>query len=115
MKPVKGSILIKQGERHKRRWKKHLFLLEGEYLYYFESESDEQPRGVIFIRGARIREEAAVGESRRARCFSVRAAVGWSLVSRDVFTDRTYFFCTDSYFELNEWMALLIKASRSLL
>lgn len=45
VKPVKGGALIKQGERNKSSFKRYLFLLQDEYLYYYTDTTDAGPRG----------------------------------------------------------------------
>jgi len=45
VKPVKGGCLIKQGERNKSSFKRYLFLLQDEYLYYYTDTVDAGPRG----------------------------------------------------------------------
>lgn len=39
VRPIKGSLMLKAPS-----YKQYLFLLEGEYLYYYETETDTVPR-----------------------------------------------------------------------
>ena len=111
MKPIKGALLTKQGERNKNSFKQYLFLLDGEYIYYYSTAYDKQPRGVLWLHGCKVADEPTNEKLKQLRCFSLRTRKGWNLVDRQLYVDRTYYFYTEEFSEMNEWMALCNKAS----
>jgi len=58
--PVKGGLLQKQGTGGLRTWKGRIFMLEGPYLYYYGSERDTQPKGVIYLASCAVQHEVEV-------------------------------------------------------
>jgi hypothetical protein len=109
--PVKGGVLEKQGKTF-RGWSKRFFLLEGprraraaraaraarslaragKYLYYYASERDTEPRGVISLVECRVQEEH---EERRPNCFALFALRGWNVQQKRDSRARKYVFCAE--------------------
>lgn len=110
VRAVKGGRLHKRGHRSTSGWREHMFLLEGEYLFYYDSVRDTEPRGAVWLGGAEVRAEPDVrGPDRAATAFSVRAARGWK--PGTTFNNRTYYLYTNTTGELDEWIALLRRAA----
>jgi len=107
---VKAGILTKQGDTFKS-WKTRLFLCEGHFLYYFVSEQDEAPRGVISLVGCVVKVEPEVGAAKKSNCFSLRAKRSYNAHSKKQFADRLYYFLADSYSDMSDWMSILVKCS----
>lgn len=111
VKPVKGSMLFKQGNKSSS-CSQHIFLLEGEFLYYYETTRDAAPRGVVWLRGAKVSPAPHVnGPEKGLHGFTVKAIQGWKPHSKRTFEYRTYVLFAKSYQDLNEWIALLRKAA----
>jgi len=110
--PIKGGVLIKQGQSHKS-WKKRLFLLTEKYLYYYVSTQDKTPRGVISLVGCAIDQDTALSKEKGTYCFSLRAERSWNFKLSKSFQDRTYYFCTSELSEINDWIALIRALSKS--
>jgi uncharacterized membrane protein YgcG len=62
MAPAKKGWLLKQGTGAFRGWKKHWFLLADSCLYYFITQSDNDPRCIIPLENCRV-EPMAGGSS----------------------------------------------------
>jgi len=110
-RPIKGGILVKQGQQYKS-WKKRIFLLNDHFLYYYVSSEDKAPRGVIALGGCEVKQEVEIGREKGIYCFSVKALKSWNVNLNKFFKDRTYYFCTPQMAEMNDWMALLLKMSK---
>lgn len=65
--PVKEGWLWKQGGRYKG-WKRRRFILNDGCLYYFDSTSDKEPRGIIPLENVNVRE---VDDKTKQFCFEI--------------------------------------------
>lgn len=109
LRPIWGGMLAKQGGF--KSWSNKLFVLEGKYLYYFNSERDEVPKGVINVQSCQVRIAGNVSvPSKQPFCFSLFSYRGWNIEQNKNFFNRTYYFCTESVQALNDWMSVLSKA-----
>lgn len=109
--PVKGGWLWKQGQRY-RTWNKRLFVLEGKYLHYYGDIRDRQPKGVVDLTSCEVAEEVEISEARNVYCFSVFAYKGWNVSLKRNFNERKYFFYTDTFTDMSEWMSIISKTGR---
>ncbi|KAL7669433.1 hypothetical protein ACOME3_010087 [Neoechinorhynchus agilis] len=53
--PEKSGMLYKQGGNI-RTWKRRFFVLQNCCLYYFENETDRQPKGIVPLNGLAVRD-----------------------------------------------------------
>jgi hypothetical protein len=113
LNPVKMGYLSKQGH-HFKNWKRRLAAVEGHYLYYYNSENDALPKGVLLLDNCIIEEDPAVGRERKGYCFAVTAVKSWNIQSMTDCGSRTYFFCVSTAQELNDWIALISTLSTNL-
>lgn len=92
-----AGFLYKRGGRgagSHRRW----FVLRGNMLFYFESESSREPLGVILLEGCTVE----LVDAREEFAFAVRFAGGRS---------RPYVLAADSQAALEGWVKALSRAS----
>lgn len=82
-------------------------MLEGRYLYYYVSEDDKAPRGVLSLDNCQVEEQPQLGRDRKSFCFSVVSERSWNVQSKRMFTNRRYYFTLTSFQELNDWMAVI--------
>lgn len=113
LNPIKIGYLQKQGH-HFRNWKRRLGAIEGHYLYYYGSESDTVPKGVLLLDNCVVEEDPAVGKDRKTCCFAVTATKSWNIQSAGAYINRTYLFCVNSTQELNDWMSLISTLSTNM-
>jgi hypothetical protein len=114
LRPVKVGVLHKQGRRNEKSFKSYVFALEGPLLFYFVSSGDAAPRGALWVRGCEVAEDKALGALRGAHCFRVRAKRSWKVLGPDKYEaseDVTLNLYAPTFFEMNEWMTLVGKAS----
>jgi cytohesin len=65
--PIREGWLWKQGGRYKT-WKQRWFILAEGCLYYFESKSDKEPRGIIPLENVNVRQ---VDDKTKQFCFEI--------------------------------------------
>lgn len=111
VKAMKGGVLIKQGE-HVKNWKSRLFLLEGHFLYYFVTELDSIPRGVIDLQQCYVQQEESKKMSHCQYCFSILSSQSWNVSQKKKFQQRTYYLCTDSFTDMSDWINLLNNTAK---
>ena len=70
--PDREGWLWKQGGRYKS-WKRRWFLLNDKCLYYFECDTDKEPRGIIPLENVDIREIGDRGG--RQHCFELYSPI----------------------------------------
>lgn len=114
--PLKGSILSKRSYRH-QRWHRHLFVLSKySYLFYFNSIRDNEPCGVLNIINCSVQEEKLLSielckkNNRSIYCFSMTVEQGYNLRYRRLYKYRTYYFSTENYNDMSDWMFVLSNA-----
>jgi len=65
--------LKKQGD-HYRTWKKRWFVLKGRQLYYFETQKDSEPKGVIDLETNSVVRDESANDKKNRMMFSVSTA-----------------------------------------
>jgi len=92
------GYMTKEGSGVKS-WRRRLFVLHGQSLYYFVTDEDLEPKGRLDLTPSTVvRNED--GKKQR-NCFSVTIA------------KRTLFVYTDEEWERDEWKAAITKAAQS--
>ena len=112
VKAIKGGILMKEGGGFVRPWQRRLVILDTAYLYYYHSEQDVAPRGVLSLSDCTVSEEKKISQDRKAYCFYVICKESWKVKQEKEFTNRKYVFLTDSYSEMCDWVSLISKCAK---
>jgi len=60
--------LFKQGSSRYKTWKRRWFVLDEQYLFYFEYTKDKEPKGVISLENLQVRE---VSDPKKQNCFEI--------------------------------------------
>ncbi|OQV25212.1 Cytohesin-1 [Hypsibius exemplaris] len=106
--PDRQGWLYKQGGKYKS-WKQRWFVLNDNVLYYFVSDKDKEPKGIIPLENTQIRD---FEDRNRQHCFELyldnNEMVKACKTQKDgkVITGRhtTYRVCTNTPGEKEEWM-----------
>lgn len=106
--PIKVGYLTKQGDQF-RTWKRRLCAIEGHYLYYYNEESDQLPKGVLLLDNCIVEEDPMLTKERKMPCFSLKVVRSWNLSSLKAVVNRTYYFCVanGTSTDVNDWISLL--------
>ncbi|KAH3765232.1 lim domain protein [Pelomyxa schiedti] len=95
---VKQGFLSKKGSQ-RRNWTNRWFVLKKNYLYYFKTNKDRVPKGVINIQGCDVRQ----GESANKQySFNLTASDG-----------RIYIIATQTNDDCLAWVKAIISCSQS--
>jgi hypothetical protein len=102
--------MLKRGSRY-NTWKKRLFVIDSPYLFYYMHPEDAGPRGVISLKGCKVREEVAISKQENGWVFSLFSPRAWSVDFGEKYFGRTYYFCCQNRQDMDDWTAALSRAA----
>lgn len=103
--------MVKQGNNIKT-WKTRLFVCEGKYLYYYSTEHDKVPKGVISLIGCEVKEEPELSAIKKSSCFSLISRGSYNVAKKKKFQGRVFYFMVNSFTEMSDWMNVLMNCSK---
>jgi hypothetical protein len=105
---TKQGWLKKQGGRHKN-WKSRLFILAENILYYFKTEKDREPKGLIPL-SADCKIEFIDETETSKKGNANTAPEKWSFKIRTPW--RVYWLCNENIQEISSWVSVLNMATK---
>jgi hypothetical protein len=94
---AKRGFLTKQGGTHKN-WKRRYFVLVGDFLLYYKTERDVEPKGCLWLDSADV-EDVDEGRFGRRHCFCLRSTA-----------NRDFFLCAERRIEVEIWSEVIRSA-----
>jgi len=101
---TKQGIVKKQGGAKETKWQKRYLVLNENWLYYYASADEKEPRGVVLLRNDTV-------ITSRCDLSRLKISHSFTIVKREKTVGRAFFFACDSEGDCNDWVRLILLAS----